>query len=144
MIWKNLIDFWCNEKGRYGLTVPFLVGAERLTRRTTIKSLLNEINESDSDFIISNCGDLDEYVVGTHKPEYAYINTLKRFDSLILNDNELAKAKTIKELIEKVENKYKYLIENGLYSKDYNSGKWTAFNNEDLELIKLNELSKLK
>ena len=32
--------------------------------------------------------DLDEYVIGTHKPEYAYINSLKNFGSLILGIQE--------------------------------------------------------
>ena len=79
MNWKKLINYWCNEKGRYGMTIPFLIGAERLSREMTIKSLLTEIKESDSKFLISSCGDLDEYVIGTHKPEYAYINSLKNF-----------------------------------------------------------------
>jgi len=135
MIWKNLIDYWCNEKGRYGLTIPFLVGAERLTREMTIESLLNEIKESDSKYLISSCGELNEYVIGIHKPEYAYINSLKQFDSIILNDSELEKVKTMEELIAKIEKEYQDLTENELYSKDYNSGKWTNFNNEDLELI---------
>ncbi|MAN28094.1 MULTISPECIES: hypothetical protein [Mesonia] len=135
MNWKKLINYWCNEKGRYGMTIPFLIGAERLSREMTIKSLLTEIKESDSKFLISSCGDLDEYVIGTHKPEYAYINSLKNFGSLIINDDELEKIKTMKELIEKMENEYLEKTENELYSKNYDSGEWTAFEDSDIELI---------
>ncbi|MFI1770220.1 hypothetical protein [Thalassobellus citreus] len=135
MIWKKLINYWCNKKGRYGLTIPFLIGAERLSRELTIESLLIEIKESDSKYLISSCGDLDEYVIGIHKPEYAYINSLKNFESLIINDNKLEKVKTIDELIEIMENEYLEITENGLYSKNYDSGEWTSFNDSDMELI---------
>mgnify|MGYP003677165225 CR=1 FL=1 len=135
MIWEQLINYWCDEKGRYGLTIPFLVGAERLKREMTIESLFREIKESNSNYLISNCGDLNEYVIGTHKAEYAYINSLNKIDSLILNDNELEKVKTIEELIEKMEIEYQHLIENELYSKDYNSCEWMNFNDNDLELL---------
>ncbi|QCE40950.1 hypothetical protein [Psychroserpens sp. NJDZ02] len=135
MIWKKLINYWCDEKGRYGLTIPFLVGAERIKREMTIESLLREIKESDSAFLISGCGDINEYVIGTYKTEYPFINSLNKIDSLILNDNELEKVKTIEELIEKMEIEYQDLIENEFYSKDYNSFEWINFNDNDLELI---------
>jgi len=135
MNWEKLVNYWCNEKGGYGLTIPFLIGAERLSKEMTIESLLLEINESDSKFLISSCGDLEEYVIGTHKPEYAYINSLKSFGSLIINDDELEKLKTMKELIEKMKNEYLEKTENELYSKNYDSGEWTAFEEDDIELI---------
>lgn len=136
MIWEKLIYHWCNEKGRYGLTIPFLIGAERLSRELTIESLLTEIKESNSKFLISSCGDLNEYVIGTHKHEYAYINSLKNFGSLIINDNKLEKIKTMEELIKKMENEYLEKTENKLYSKNYYSGEWTTFEDNDIELIK--------
>jgi len=135
MAWENLIENWCNDKGRYGLTIPFLVGAERLNGEMTIGSLLQEIIDSDLMYFISSCGDLDEYVIGLQKPEYAYIDSLKKIGSLAINDSDLEDAQNIDELIAIMENEYQDFIDNGCYSKNYDTEEWADFDENDLAFI---------
>ena len=135
MAWENLIENWCNNQGRYGLTIPFLVGTEQLNRDITISSLLQEIADSDLNYFISGCADLNEYVIGLQKVEYAYLGSLRKLGALVLNDNDFDDVENLNELIQMMENEYQNLINNGCFSKNYDSGEWSGFDNDDLAFI---------
>ena len=135
MSWEKLIKIWCEDKGRYGLTIPFLIGSERLNGEMTIGSFLKEVVDSDMDYFISDCEDLDEYVIGLQKSEYAYLGSLKRIGFMVLNDSDLEHIENLEELVQIMENEYQGLIDNEYYSKDYDSGEWSNFNKKDFAFI---------
>ncbi len=137
-LWQRLIETHCIEKGRYGFTIPFLVGAERQFSRPDfdINTLFNEIKESNKQIIISNCADLDEYILGFHKREYSNINDLSRYKSLYVNSEKLEEFKDYLELLIYLKNKYDKIIDENKYSIDYDTKKWEAFNEKDLITIR--------
>lgn len=139
MYWNKIIDYWCESQERFGLTIPYLVGVERIfAGRTDFnnKDLLSEINDSkfDKKYIISFCGDLAEYVIGLDRPEYPYIKSLPHFDSLVVNDPDLEK-KNLDELSDYLDELYHYKIDEELFSIDYCSLEWSKFNLDEIKEI---------
>ena len=57
-IWYLLVEYWCRERKRYGLTIPFILGT---IESVDIKALLLEISKSKySEYIILKyCWDLN-------------------------------------------------------------------------------------
>jgi len=133
-----LIDYWCNATGRYGLSFPFLVGAEQLVTGKddfNITTLLEELKNSDSGYVLSFCDDLGEYIIGLHKREYPYMGQLKRYDGLIINNATLEELQSFGELDSFINDLYAEYIIEGNFSKNIDSGQWQYFTAEDLEVI---------
>ncbi len=124
-MWKNLINNWCINN--YGLTIPYIVGKEIIGGNDiSIKNLLLEIDEDDEKYIISRCDELEEYIIGIHKPEYPPLSLLKNFGSLYIYDKseELDNFESFDSLCEfLIENYNQYIIAK-TYSKNYDTKEW--------------------
>ena len=135
---KKLIYSWCIRDDRYGLTLPNIIRAVRLNTLKTdysIDSFFNELPEVDLDIKISSCPDLDELVFGTFKREDAPKNYYNEVNLIYYSKHDM-KINSYEELISLFKNKYSEKIENGLYSKNYYSKKWSDLTEEDIEFLK--------
>jgi hypothetical protein len=137
-LWHQLVDNWCLKDGKYGLTIPYLVEAERRyanRKDFVIEQLIDEVCDARQIYVISNCGDLDEYVIGLVRAEYPPVHLLKTFGNLAINDVELEKLNSVFELKQLLFDLYEKNIENLLVSKNYYTGEWSNFDQEDQENI---------
>lgn len=136
-IWYNLLDFWCNEKRPkgYGLTIPFLVGA---TGIIGINELLTEISNTKRKqlVVIQFCHDLWEYVLSLAEETELQESNYKNFGYLLINDENLKKYDSLKQVIEILNKRYEPMILNKNYSKNKFTGEWYSFSNDDIHLIK--------
>lgn len=142
--YRKLIDFWCNELGRYGLTIPFIIGAEILLTNNynfDIETLLQEIKNGEDIYFISNCNDLNEVVIGLKKNEYANLDSYKNYGSLYINYNELEKFENFEDILRYLNDNYSTYIAENKFSKKYDSAEWGNFSEQDLKYI---ENSKIK
>lgn len=139
--WYKLIKYWCKDLGRYGLTIPFLIGFVRLERKNpeiTILSLLDEIQTTRiaKEILISHCDDLDEYVVGLNKAEYPNIKSLPRMGGFVINSDILEKYTNVAELMEFLSGIYLDKVKQSKYSKEYGTENWSDFTENDLSIIR--------
>lgn len=134
---RKLIYNWCNEYGRYGLTIPYLIGSIKLMKKDnyTINDLFEDLVNIDIIVKISYCADLDELIIGTFKTEDApleYYNQLN--NNIYFVDNEYFKDFT--ELITFCKNEYSNKLRESLFSKNIENGVWQKFDKNDLDDIK--------
>ncbi|MBB6501224.1 hypothetical protein [Pedobacter cryoconitis] len=137
-LWQKMIDTWCTTEGMYGLTFPYIIGAERrFANRINfdIKQLLDEASNADQIYIISYCVDLEEYILGLHKPEYSPVKMLKNFGSLVINNEKLEKSQEIQSLLSFLNDMYENNINKKLVSKNYNTKEWSDFDINDIKEI---------
>ena len=139
--WYKLIKYWCNDLGRYGLTIPFLIGFVRLERKKpeiTILSFLDEIQTTKvaKEILISYCDDLDEYVIGLNKAEYPNIKSLPRIGGFVINSEILEKHANVTELMEYLSEIYLDKVKLSKYSKEYDTENWSGFTENDLSIIR--------
>lgn len=137
--WQKLIENWCDKLGRYGLTIPYIVGAYRLfIPNFRVKDLIEEINSNkvERKVILSFCDDLDELILGYHKNNYPPINQLKSMGSLLILNDELEKINDLSELIIELEEKFNDKIMNKQFSKDIENHNWSDFNTTEENEIK--------
>lgn len=136
-LWNKLVNNHCIKKGQYGLTIPYLVGAEQSFKRSnfSIDLLFDEIKICQQEIIISFCSDLNEYIIGTYKKEYPNINDLKRFGFLFINDPVPDNFSNYLKLRAFLTQKYDSRIKNHKYSIDYQTNEWNMFDNDDLLVI---------
>ena len=136
--WQKLIENWCDKLGRYGLTLPYIIGAYRLfTPNFTIKELIEEINNSNSErkVILSFCDDLNKLILGYHKNNYPPINQLKSMGSILIWNDDLEKIDKLSELIIELEEKFDEKIINKQFSKDIENHIWKDFDeSEQIEI----------
>ncbi|ATP55535.1 hypothetical protein CPT03_03190 [Pedobacter ginsengisoli] len=138
-VWQKLVNTWCIVDGKYGLTIPYLIEAERRFANRDefdISELLKEASESDHIYIISYCSDLEEYIIGLHKTEYPEVHSLKKFGTLAMNDNRLEKLDTLSDLHDILDNMYRKKIDRKLVSKNYYTKLWSDFDEDDKNDIK--------
>lgn len=134
-LWSKLIIYWCNKLGRYGLTIPFIVEAERRFGGRIdfdINCLIDEITNSDQAYTISDCVDLEELVLGLSKKEYPPIEMLKKFRSLAVNVSALDEVDSLNELKEILVDKYHNRVLHKEVSKNYTTKLWSDFDSEDI------------
>ena len=134
--WYKLIHYWCTKrkpKG-YGLTLPFLVGATKLS---TIEELITEISniETSESIILRFCGDLEEYVLSLDDSSYPLTNHLSGQNNLLYDDEKIESFKTFTEVIEFLNNKYSETINGELFSKNMQTNEWKTFSSEDIDFI---------
>lgn len=143
--WYQLIYDWCVKEGKYGLTIPYLVGACEIVEpenKFKIESLLKEINQKEFEqkVIISYCNDLDEYIVGFRVENYPSFDSMKKYDNLYLWDNDLEQKDSLESVINYLIDRYESKINEGHYSKDYYTLKWSGF--DELEIVKIKNASR--
>ncbi|MEC4054569.1 hypothetical protein VSP10_17510 [Myroides odoratimimus] len=116
----------CIVNDRYGYTLPYLYKLELVSgREKTIEEILLFLsNYNESKHIISYCNDLDEFIIGLHKREYAPIEMFESFGNLHYDQDVLGKFDNIHDLILFFKNKYDKLIKNKKYSKNIDSKIW--------------------
>lgn len=134
---KKLLYSWCIRDDNYGLTLPNIIGAVRLDSNDmnyTIERFFQDLPKVDLHIKISSCPDLKEYVFGTFKREDAPKNYYDEVNSIFYSKNEL-NITSFAELITFFENEYKNKIENGKYSKDYYTKKWSGLTKEDIDFL---------
>lgn len=134
---KKMIYSWCIRDDNYGLTLPNIIGAVRLNTNNTnytIKRFFQVLPKVDLHIKISFCPDLEEYVFGTFKREDAPKNYYNEINSIFYSKNEL-NINSFEELISFFENEYKDKIEDGKYSKDYYTKKWSGLTKKDIDFL---------
>lgn len=134
---KKLIYSWCIRDDNYGLTLPNIIGAVRLNTNNTnytIERFFQNLPKVDLHIKISFCPDLEEYVFGTFKREDAPQNYYNEINSIFYSKNEL-NINSFAELISFFENEYKDKIEDGKYSKDYYTKKWSGLSKKDIDFL---------
>lgn len=135
---NKLIYNWCIRDGRYGLTLPNIIGSIRYYNNNvdySIESFFKDLPNVDLDIKISSCPDLDEFVFGTFKREDAPKNYYNEVNSIFYSENEL-NVNSYEDLISLFEEKYSNKTENGLYSKNYYTKEWTDLTKEDIDFLK--------
>jgi len=133
-LWRNLIYLWCETKGKYGLTLPFLVGAEREFGRGEdfdISQLFKELQLASQPYCISRCDDLEEFIIGLPKREYPFLKSLQRYGSLYINTPFLEHLDSIGHIQEQLALIYEKYIELKKYSKNIGYDEWGYFDEYD-------------
>lgn len=133
--WNKLIQVWCIEDDKYGLTIPFIIGAIRENTSKSnynISDFFNDILITESDIIIKDCSDLGELVVGIFKKEDAPKEYYQKINSVFYSDTDFKnKLLNYENLIEYFEKNYSERINESLFSKDYYTHKWSGMTEED-------------
>lgn len=133
----SLIYNWCCIKDRYGLTLPYLIGAIRLKSKNdeySIENFFNELPLTEIDVLISFCSDIDEIVIGTFKNNNAPKKFYDKINSIYMIKKEL-NIETYHQLKNLFIKKYSGKVLNNNYSKNYYNGEWNPFDYEDIEFI---------
>jgi hypothetical protein len=136
----ELLEYCCEQNGRYGYSIPFLIGAERYVTNNveySIMDLLVDLKISEKKYFISNCNDLDKIIIGHHKSEYPYFGDLKNYESIYINGIEfLENTKNFEEFTKCIIDKYSSLVEEELFSKNYYTNNWGKLSDSDiLEIV---------
>ena len=141
--WYRLLDYWCHKKGRYGLTIPFMVGA---IKAKDIEEIFNEIRFGDDQrpypVVLNFCKEIDEYVLSMPSAPKKYFDDCKAFERLCIDDDKLENLDTFEQLLVFMNAKYDKYIKAGTYSKD-NNGSWNGFSPTDISDIAKADRSKL-
>lgn len=138
-LWRKLVYQWCEIDGRYGLTLPFLIGAEKEFGSGDgfdIDVLFKELQGSPQPYIISKCSDLDEYIVGLPKKEYPYLGSLTKYGSLYINSQDLDGLDSIDQIRMQLILLYEKPIGDNKYSKTIGFEEWTPFDDIDKSKIR--------
>lgn len=145
--WYRLIDSWVNKRYRSGLTLPFLIGVEKVyldanltLDADSIPALIDDILNSNMDQVVHifRCGDIKEIVLGLDDQgglgrERLYENAAGE-PTIVVANNIYTDARTIDQIVAVLNNDYQdYLLE-GEFSK--NAGQWGDFNKYDDKFIR--------
>ena len=133
-----MIYSWCIRDDKYGLTLPNIIGAMQLENNKpnyTIETFFKDLPKVNLDIKISLCSDLEEFVFGTFKREDAPKKFYSETNTIFYSKNEI-KISSYEELINLFKKKYSDKIENGLYSKNYFTKKWSGLTEEDKCFLK--------
>ncbi len=139
--WYNMVYYWCREKNRFGLTIPFILGISSIEKFSNyeirIESLLNEIINyiGIEKIILRYCDDLDEYVLDFDHPYHSLSKESTSFGSLIIHPEILDFIKTKENLILFFENMYDEQLLSECYSKNLKTKNWERYSESDLYSI---------
>ncbi|MDL2228573.1 hypothetical protein LJC30_06780 [Odoribacter sp. OttesenSCG-928-L07] len=127
--WYLLIYDWCRKNKRYGLTIPFLIGATKLS---SIENLLNEINDTETpeQILFCYCDDLSEYILGLND-----INSCECYNNLYY-DKSINNIEILSKLIYLLNDQYSEIIDKGLFSKNLSTGVWEPYTKNDIDFIR--------
>ncbi|NHM03730.1 hypothetical protein [Flavobacterium celericrescens] len=115
----------CIQNDRYGFTIPYLYKIEKdNNREKSIEEILEYLSKSEAFYIISKCNDLDEYIIGLHKKEYAPISYYAHFNNLLYDQEVLGFFESFQELSSFLTKEYQKYIDKGQYSKNIETLNW--------------------
>ena len=115
----------CIINDKYGFTIPYLYKIEKdNNREKSIEEILQYLSKSDTAYIISKCNDLDEFIIGLHKKEYAPISFYANFNNLYYDSEALGYFETFKELSYFLTSEYQKYIDKGQFSKNIETLNW--------------------
>jgi len=138
-LWRKLVYLWCTVEDKNGLTLPFLVGAEREfgdRQNFTLNNLFEELQVSPQPYIITRFDDLEEYVIRLPKHEYPFLNALTKYGSLYISTPFLEGFGSILEIQKQLSVIYEETIQNKKYSKTIGFEYWSDFDQTDENKIK--------
>lgn len=119
------IECHCIENDRYGFTLPYLYKIEKeANREKTIAEIVQFFTTADKKYLITYCSDLDEYVLGLPKTEYAPIHTYNNFGNLHYDQDSLETFDTLEQLSEFLIDEYQYRIDQKTFSKNIDTMRW--------------------
>ena len=119
------INFHCIQDDKYGFNIPYLKKIEKdNNREKSINEILDFLSKSEECYIISKCKDLDEFIIGLHKKEYAPISFFAHFDNLYYDQDEFGDFRSLEELSSFLTDEYGKYIDEELYSKNIETLKW--------------------
>ncbi|MCP1994620.1 hypothetical protein [Flavobacterium sp. HSC-61S13] len=116
----------CMVHEKYGFTLPYLYKIELdAGRKKTIEEIFLFLSKhQECKYIISYCSDLDEFIIGLHKNEYAPVEMYHNFGNLHYDQDKIGVFNEISELILFFCNKYQKIIDSNHYSKNIDTQKW--------------------
>lgn len=140
MLWYKLLYYWCFNKTPVGsgLTVPFLVGAEREcgeAKDFNIDDLFSEFKSLDNDYVVSVrfCNNIGALVCCLDIFEEKEKEYYKGFGSLFLDDEYFIHLDVFNDVIAFFRNDYLTIINRKKYS--ISNGEWTNFSKREIKLI---------
>lgn len=141
--WYLLVEYWCQERKRDGLTIPFILGT---IESEDIKALLIEISKfkCSSRIMLNHCSDLQEYVLTFVEEPFSWHYNLKRFDNLLIYDDygKIEEFNSLDELAEFFDVRYSKCISEKRFSLNKNH-EWVDFTEVDNWRLNFNPDSKL-
>lgn len=148
--WFKLLDEWVNTQENSGLSIPFLVGAEKVIFDDTkfdsdsIKKLFNSIitnAQQDYSVTLKYCNTISAYILGLEIRSSIKENFFEDENGtsvLVILNNTFAKNSSLVEIVEFLEGEYLEHILSGKYSRQNTAfGDWGAFSASDLKFITL-------
>lgn len=119
---KEAIYKHCVVEGKYGLTIPYLYKAEldKFERRT-IREIMEILRDSEEEYFLSYCKELEEFIFGKPYPEKPLD---EHFGNLYYADISFD-VENFDALVKFIEEEYQYYIDNKLYSKDLDTNIWS-------------------
>ncbi|RQO66601.1 hypothetical protein DBR40_22235 [Pedobacter sp. KBW01] len=138
-LWRKLVYLWCTVEDKNGLTLPFLIGAEREfgdRQNFSLDTLFEELQASSQPYIISRFDDIEEYVIGLPKREYPFLSSLPKYGSLYINTPFLEGFDSILKIQEQLSAIYEENIQNKKYSKTIGFEYWSEFDGNDQNKIR--------
>jgi len=142
-LWFRLLHYWSYKRIPIGsgLTIPFLVGAERMfldhANPFSIRNLIEEFVNSYEvgyDISIRQCNNIGTLVCCLEELEEDEKMYAENIGNLFLFANELIELTTINTLSEYLEKRFNGFINNNEYSSM--AGKWMVFSQDDINTIK--------
>lgn len=141
--WQNLLWKW-RQNGNDGLTIPFIIGAQKhfanSTPKQSIKELINDIiNSKEFEVYIGYCMNIKELILGIRSDDKVNITG----GHLLLENGEKSNFYVTKfvadlgtdlnEISETLTEKYQSIIDSGRYS--INQQEWGAYTLDEVEFI---------
>jgi hypothetical protein len=119
------IDRHCIDNDRYGFTIPYLYKIEKdANRNKTIAEIIDFFTTAEKEYLISFCGDLDEYIIGLPKRESSPLNMYCYFGNLYYDQDSIGEFQSISDLIDFLIEEYQVRITDETYSKKIETGTW--------------------
>ena len=143
--WYQIIYYWCRSKNRYGLTIPFILGALTIkkpriseTSLTNIENLFNQITKyaPKEKVIFRYCDDLNEYVFDLDNQFYPLGKIAKNEGLLIIHPDISDRFTSLNALIKCMQIIYEPIIEQHLFSKNIKTNTWEPYSEDEIEMFK--------
>ena len=130
----NLLNDWCISKGRYGITVPYLIGYLKLyhDKSYDLNHLCTFLTQNDQLIQLNWCEDLYEFIIGYKKAEDTPLNMLPKIGNLHFQTEKVSNhVKNESELLQWLIERYSDPVENENYSRNIDLEEWEPFSIDD-------------
>lgn len=143
--WYKLISYWVKNKKREGLTIPFIIGAEKhanpdVTKTKSVAELITDIINTDIDDTITlfYCDTIGEYVLGINNrfcsmQGHEIQSETTNKTTLIATSSMQILGKNINEIVSSLTKKYAQSLSDKKYS--YDKGNWTTYSDIEMQMI---------